>query len=163
MGIAADVARGTIAGAAGTVALNALTYLDMASRGRPASSVPARTAEELADEAGVDLAPSGDGDAVENRSEGLGALLGYVSGLGVGALYGAVAPRLGPVSVPVAAGALTVAAMAGANLPATATGVTDPREWSAKAWAADIVPHLGYGLVTAAVYDAVSRRRRIAA
>jgi len=38
-------ARGAVAGAAGTTALNAVGYADMALRGRPASSVPARVAE----------------------------------------------------------------------------------------------------------------------
>jgi len=40
--------RGAVAGAAGTTALNAVGYADMAMRGRPASSVPARVAEQLA-------------------------------------------------------------------------------------------------------------------
>ena len=35
--------RGAAAGAAGTTALNVVTYLDMAVRGRPASSTPERT------------------------------------------------------------------------------------------------------------------------
>lgn len=148
------IARGLIAGAAGTVTLNVLTYLDMAVRGRPASSVPKRTVQELADSADAELAPEGDEDARDHRSEGLGALLGFASGLGFAALYGAVAGSR-RVPVPVGAVALTVAATAAANVPAVATGVTDPREWSGQAWAADVVPHLAYGLVTAAVFDAI--------
>ncbi len=31
-----------------------------------------------------------------------------------------------------------------------ALGISDPRTWSAQDWAADVVPHLAYGLVTAA-------------
>jgi hypothetical protein len=34
------LARGLLAGAAGTLALNVTTYLDMAVRGRPASQAP---------------------------------------------------------------------------------------------------------------------------
>ena len=34
---------GAVAGAMGTAALNAVTYLDMAVRGRPSSQVPAHT------------------------------------------------------------------------------------------------------------------------
>lgn len=157
MSLARDLVHGLIAGSVGTIALNFLTYLDMALRARPASPVPAQTIQKLADRADVDLAPDEDEDTEQNRSQGLGALLGYVSGLGFGALYGVVAPRLGPMPVPVSAAALTLATMAGSNLPATALGVTDPREWSAKDWAADIPPHLLYGFVTAAVYDTIRR------
>ncbi|MFN2557543.1 MAG: hypothetical protein ABR592_11890 [Nitriliruptorales bacterium] len=157
MSLARDLVHGLIAGATGTVALNLMTYLDMALRARPASPVPAQTAKELADAADVDLAPDNDEETEQNRSQGLGALLGYVSGLGFGALYGLVAPRVGATSVPVAAGALTLATMAGSNVPATAAGITHPREWSAKDWIADIVPHLLYGIVTAAVFDTINR------
>ncbi len=153
MSIGRDLVRGLIAGAAGTVALNVTTNLDMALRARPASSVPAQTAKELARAADVHLAPDGEKETEQNRSQGLGALLGYVSGLGFGGLYGLVAPRLGGTPIPLAAGALTLATMAGSNVPATVVGVTDPRQWSAKDWIADIVPHLLYGLVTAAVFD----------
>ncbi len=154
MGIGRDLSRGLIAGAAGTVGLNVVTYLDMAVRARPASSVPAQTAEEIAEAAGADLAPQDNDQTEQNRSQGLGALLGYISGLGFGGLYGALAPRLGPVPVPVGAAALTLATMAGTSVPAAATGVTDPRKWSAQEWVVDIVPHLVYGFVTAITYEA---------
>jgi len=36
-------ARGLLAGAAGTTALTAVTYLDLALRGRPASTLPEET------------------------------------------------------------------------------------------------------------------------
>src|SRR5438067_2422237 len=39
---------GTLAGAAGTVALNIVTYADIALRGRPASEAPAKVAEMVA-------------------------------------------------------------------------------------------------------------------
>lgn len=157
MNVARDLVNGLIAGATGTVALNLTTYLDMALRARSASPMPAQTAGELADAADVDLAPDNEEETEQNRTQGLGALLGYVSGLGFGALYGVLAPRLDGRSIPLAAGALTLAAMAGSNVPAAAVGVTDPKEWSAKDWVADIVPHLVYGIVTAAVYDSISR------
>ncbi len=157
MTLARDLAHGLIAGATGTVALNVATYLDMALRARPASPVPTQTAKELADAADVDLAPDNEEETEQNRSQGLGALLGYVSGLGFGGMYGLLAPRLGGASVPIGAGALTLATMAGSNVPATVGGVTDPREWSAKDWVADIIPHLLYGIVTAAVFNTISR------
>lgn len=146
--------RGLIAGAAGTVALNGLTYLDMVARGRSASSMPAQTVEQAADAADMDLAAD-DEESAQNRSQGLGALLGYVTGLTFGGLYGVVAGRARP-SVPAGALGLTVAAMAGANGPSVMMGVTDPRAWGTQGWLADIVPHLAYGFVTAAVFDAIT-------
>jgi hypothetical protein len=43
--------------------------------------------------------------------------------------------------------------MIGSNGPMTALGVTDPRTWPASFWLADVVPHLGYGVVTAVVLE----------
>lgn len=151
-----SIARGLIAGAAGTVALNVLTYLDMAARGRPSSSVPAQTVKQAADAAGTGLAA--DEETAENRSQGLGALLGYASGLGFGLVYGAVRSRSEPSVVADGLG-LTLAAMVGANGPSVALGVTDPREWGTQAWVMDLLPHLAYGFVTAGVYDAIGGLR----
>ena len=53
------VLKGAAAGAAGSTALNAVTYLDMAVRGRGASDTPQQTVDTLADEA--DLAVPGEG------------------------------------------------------------------------------------------------------
>lgn len=155
MHIARNLTYGLVAGAAGTVALNITTYLDMAVRARPASSVPAQTVRTAAQRADIDLAPGDDERTIDNRSEGIGALMGYASGLGFGALYGVLAPTLGHPPVPVGAAALTAAAMAGANSPSVALDVTDPREWDAEAWVGDIVPHVIYGLVTAAVHELI--------
>lgn len=157
MSIGRDLVDGLIAGAAGTVALNGLSYFDMVVRARPASPVPAQTVRKLAAAVHVDLASDEEEETEQNRSQGLGALLGHVFGPVFGALYGVVAPRRGPMPVPVIAATLTLAKMASAYVPATAVGVTDPREWSAKEWATDVVPNLLYGLVTAAVYSAISR------
>jgi xanthosine utilization system XapX-like protein len=146
-----ELLTGIAAGAVGTVALNVVTYLDMTVRGRPASSIPAQAAGKLADQAGLHL---GEGAAAQNRKEGLGALLGYLTGLGVGLVYGGVRSRLPGVPLPVAAVGLGMAAMAGSDVPIAAMGLTDPREWNAASWASDIVPHLAYGLGTAAAYEA---------
>ncbi|WP_316248185.1 hypothetical protein [Streptomyces sp. TRM49041] len=48
---------------------------------------------------------------------------------------------------------LGAAAMAAGDLPATALGVTDPAEWSGAGRLSDIVPHLVYGMTTAAVFE----------
>lgn len=150
--------RGLVAGAAGTLALNAVTYLDMAVRGRPASSVPADAAQRLAEGLGVDL--GGDAETVAARREGLGALLGFASGLGLGAGYGVFVRRSGRIPIAVGTAGLTVVAMVGANGPATMADLTDPREWGIEGWLEDIAPHVLYGLVTATVHDSISRPAR---
>lgn len=147
------IPSGLAAGALGTVALNVVTYLDMAARGRPSSEVPAQVAETLAGKAGVEI---GDEETARNRSSGVGALLGYVTGLGIGAAYGLVRPHIRGLPLPLAAVGIGAAAMAGSDVPATALGLTDPSEWPASSWASDIVPHLIYGLVTALAYDALA-------
>ena len=75
-----------MAGAAGTTALNAVAYLDMAWRGRPPSSIPQQSVEELAKRAGREI--PGTGEERENRLEGLGALAGIATGVAVGAAAG---------------------------------------------------------------------------
>lgn len=147
-----SVLRGAAAGAAGTTALNAATYLDMAVRGRPTSSTPEDTVAELAHRAGADI--PGSGEERDNRLQGLGPLAGIVTGVGTGVVLGLVR-RLG-WRPPVAVSALLAAglAMAGANGPMAALGISDPREWDAEAWLADVVPHLVYGVVTAATLQA---------
>ncbi|HEV7898050.1 MAG TPA: hypothetical protein VGP31_09435 [Planosporangium sp.] len=141
-----SLSRGLIAGAAGTVALDVATYLDMALRGRPPSTTPQRTVRRLAETLGVDL---GEGERADNRSAGIGALFGYAVGLGVAVAYVLAARR--PRPLPQAAGALMTMAMLGSNLPMTVLGITDPRRWSAADWTADVLPHLAYGTVAAAV------------
>lgn len=144
-----ELTAGLAAGAVGTVALNAATYLDMAFRGRPSSSMPADAAEKLGDTAGADF---GDEDTAPNRKEGIGALLGILTGLGVGAVHGLVRSRF-DVPAPVAAVGLGLGAMAGSDLPMFGLGLTDPREWDAASWASDVVPHLAYGVAAAAAYE----------
>src|SRR5438270_11253081 len=100
-----SIMLGAAAGAVGTVALDVSTYLDMAIRGRPSSQVPAQTVERLAVSVGVPLAPGGPSASLEeqqqheqqleNRASGLGALMGYTVGIGIGAVYGALRPALG--------------------------------------------------------------------
>ena len=152
-----EIGVGIAAGAAGTVALDAASYADMAIRGRPASGMPAQVAGELAERLGLELTPQGtDEETVQNRKSALGALLGYADGLGTGAAYGLLRAALGGrLSRKLSVLLLTLAAMAGSDGPAAALGITDPREWPLESWVSDIVPHLAYGLTAAAAYDAL--------
>ncbi|MBO3744823.1 hypothetical protein J5X84_01995 [Streptosporangiaceae bacterium NEAU-GS5] len=147
-GTLGKIGAGLIAGAAGVTALNVMTYLDMAVRGRPPSSLPEDTAGELARRTGVDL-----GEKAEARREGIGPLLGIAAGLGCGAVYGlfrAVVPRC---PVPLAAAGVGLAALVTADAPMAALGVTDVRTWGPRGWLADLIPHVGYGLATAITYE----------
>ncbi|MBA2553334.1 MAG: hypothetical protein H0V10_06520 [Geodermatophilaceae bacterium] len=146
-----SILSGAAAGAAGTTALNAVTYLDMAVRARPTSSTPEDTVEKLADRAHVQI--PGAGEDRDNRLAGLGPLAGIATGVGVGTLLG-LARGLGWRPSP-AMGAVvaTVLVLIGANGPMTALGLTDPREWDLDAWLTDVVPHVVYGAVTAATLD----------
>jgi hypothetical protein len=148
--------RGAAAGAAATTALNAVTYLDMAVRGRGTSSTPERTVETVADKAHVSV--PGDDETRQNRVQGLGPLVGTVAGVGVGVVVGLVRAA-GFRSQPVVGSLLvTLGVMVSANGPMTALGVTDPRTWSSTDWISDVVPHVVYGAVVEATMDAFDRR-----
>ncbi len=149
--MARGIGLGLVAGAVGTIALDVATYVDMVARARPSSETPSKMAGVLADKAGVDLS-GGDGkDAAQNRQQGIGALLGYVTGV----VYGALDRGERRWPAPLAGVALGLAAMAASDLPIAQTGVSDPKEWSASDWLSDLVPHLIYGFITAAVYAAL--------
>lgn len=156
---AASVLRGGLvglaAGAAGTTALNTVTYLDMTFRARPSSSTPQDTADALAETMGVHI--PGDDKTRANRLAGLGPLLGIAAGAGVGAVFG-VARALG-FRPPLLVGALLAGAgaMAATDLPMAALGVSDPRTWAAQDWLSDAVPHAVYGLVVCAVLEATDQ------
>lgn len=140
---------GAAAGAAGTATLNVITYLDMAFRGRPASTTPERTVEAMAKL--VHLTVPGTGDVLANRLSGLGALTGYTAGIGIGIILG-LAYALGwRPGLLVATLAATLFALIGTNGPMVVLGVTDPRTWGAVGWISDLIPHFGYGVVTALV------------
>ena len=147
--------RGAAAGAAGSTALNAVTYLDMAVRGRGTSSTPEDTVEKLAETAHLSI--PGDGDTRRNRLQGLGPLMGLVAGIGVGVLGGLARASGHRSSTPVGATLTTLGVLVAANGPMTVLGVTDPRTWSASDWVSDLVPHLAYGVVVATTMDAFDR------
>ena len=140
---------GAAAGAAGTTTLNVITYLDMAVRGRPASTTPERTVAALAKL--VHLTVPGSGDVLAARLSGLGALTGYTAGIGIGVILG-LAYGLGwRPSLAAATLAATAFALIGTNGPMIVLGVTDPRTWGLVGWISDLIPHFGYGVVTALI------------
>lgn len=143
-----SILKGAAAGAAGTTALNATTYADMTVRARPTSSTPQDTVERLAEV--THLTIPGKGEDQDNRIAGLGPLSGIATGVGVGALLGLTRALGWRPPLGVSAAAATLLALAAANGPMTALGITDPRTWPLESWIADVVPHLAYGVVTAA-------------
>lgn len=147
---------GAIAGAAGTMALDVTTYGDMLLRGRPSSNVPATVAATMAGKVGIDLGAGATEEQAESKKSALGALLGYGTGIGIGTLYGLLRPRLGGLPLPVAGTVLGLAAMAASDVPIAVSGASDPRTWGLSGWLSDLIPHLVYGLVTAATVDAIA-------
>ncbi|MFD1320563.1 hypothetical protein [Micromonospora sonneratiae] len=151
---------GAIAGAVGSTALNGVTYLDMALRGRPASSTPERSAGRIAQAVHLSLGPE---DRAANRRSGLGPLLGYVIGVGVAAAASAALGNRRGLPLPVSAGLLGAGLMLVSDGSMTAMRVTDPRTWSRSDWISDIIPHLTYGLAAAATWHRlgqITRSRR---
>jgi hypothetical protein len=150
------ILTGAAAGAAGTAALNAVTYLDMTLRGRGTSSTPEQTVEAIEDRLPVSV--PGDGETRENRVSGLGSLSGIVTGIGIGTVFGLL--RRAGLRPPTPVGAVLVglAAMASTDLSMASLKVSDPRTWSAADWLSDLVPHLVYGAVTYATLEALDRR-----
>ncbi|NJQ00381.1 hypothetical protein [Streptomyces zingiberis] len=149
--------RGALAGAAGTTALNAASYGDMAYRARPASTVPGKAVDDLARKSGHPV--PGDGEERDHRLTGLGALMGIAVGVGTGAVLGAAREAGVRLPLPLGGALAGLLAMAATDLPLAGLGVTtDPRSWSTTDWLSDLAPHLAYGLVTAAALRATDPR-----
>lgn len=149
--------RVLVAGAAGTLALEAASWLDVALRGRPPSDVPSRLVGKLAARTGIDaIAEQRDDERAQHRRSGASALLGYVTGIGAAAAAALLWSTRRSLPVPVVGLAAGAIAMTTSDAGATALGVTDPRSWSASGWLADALPHLAFGLTTAAVLDATA-------
>ena len=143
------------AGAVGTIALDAMSYLDMLVRGRPASTVPAKVATRITDAVGIGL---GEESRKDSRGNAIGGLLGNLTGVSVALCYGLTRRFTArPPTLPTGL-AVGAVAMVTSDVPATLTGATRPSQWGWVGWLADIAPHAVYGLVTVAVHDALSGR-----
>ncbi|MEV6253137.1 hypothetical protein AB0L97_07745 [Nocardia sp. NPDC051911] len=159
-----SILRGAAAGAAGTTALNAVTFLDMIARARPPSRTPEQSVERMTDRLGVQV--PGDEEQRRSRISGAGALLGTGTGVSVGCAYGFARSMKWQPSILAASTVNTATAMSVTALSLLNLGVSDPRRWTRSDWLSDLVPHLAYGLVTSLTYAAMadsrstSRRRR---
>lgn len=152
--------RALVAGAAGTLALEITTYLDVAIRGRAPSDVPERVVGRLASKAGVDaLAETRDDETAQHRRVGVSAVVGYMTGLATAAGATLAWSERRRMPLPVIAVATGAAAMALSDAGATALGVTDPKSWGASGWLADAIPHAVFGFTTAIVLAAISPPR----
>lgn len=152
------IVAGAIAGAAGTLALDVASYADMGLRGRGSSEMPGEVIRLLAQRAGIaSLAapPERTGEATKNRRTAFGALSGYAVGLSIGVVYGCARAAGAALPVELAGVVLGALAMAASDVPAVKLGATDLAAWNGAAWLSDAVPHLAYGIVTAAVAEAI--------
>ncbi|MFD7065216.1 hypothetical protein [Streptomyces sp. NPDC059906] len=147
---------GCAAGAAGTTALNAVGYADMAVRRRAASSAPSAVVDRLTTRLGH---PVPEMTGRENRLSALAALAGIATGTSVGVAV-SLLHGVG-VRAPLWLGAAITgaSAMACADIPMARLGVSDPGTWSTGEWASDVVPHLVYGLVVYGVVTASQKQR----
>ncbi|MGY1839728.1 MULTISPECIES: hypothetical protein [unclassified Modestobacter] len=149
--------RGLLAGAAGTTALNAVTWLDMAVRGRPASTLPEETADALARAAGRPIRGSRQERA--SRRTALGAMSGITNGVALGVVSSVVRSAGVRLSFPVGAVVKGAASSAATNLPVAALGVSDPTTWTRQDWFGDALPHLAYGATVQAVVSGLPTPR----
>ncbi|WP_308292432.1 hypothetical protein [Streptantibioticus ferralitis] len=99
----------------------------------------------------------GAGEDHGNRVAGLAPLTGIAAGVGIGALLGVLRAAGWRPGTAIGCVTATVGALLGTNGPMMALGITDPRTWSAKDWAADVVPHLAYGGLTIGVLHGLDR------
>ncbi|WP_433559967.1 hypothetical protein ACQPWY_18335 [Pseudonocardia xinjiangensis] len=134
------LARGAVAGAAGTTARGTTTYLGGAVRGRAAGPETLRNPWERT-----------------GRLSAPGPLAATATGVAIGSAAGVL--RAAGLRLPTVIGGplLGLAAMAAAGGPLTAWRISGPRTWSTTDWVADVVPHLVYGVATHATLVAVSR------
>jgi uncharacterized membrane protein len=155
MTLTSTVRRGLIAGAAGTTFLNAITYTDMAVRGRDSSDTPERAVEALTEVIGAEI--PGRGKERDNRLTAIGALLGTATGLAAG-VAGAGVRALGVrLPFPFDAALVGGAAMAATDGSLAVLGVSDPRNWTTSDWVSDTLPHLGFGVATVATLRSLEK------
>ncbi|GAA1899782.1 hypothetical protein [Lapillicoccus jejuensis] len=143
--------RGVVAGAVGTLVLDAATYGDMALTGRAASSVPADAARALVGRLDLPLPQGG------SRPEAYGALLGLATGVTTGVAAAVVRAAGVRLPAPVSAVLVGAGAMAASDLGAARLGVSDPATWSTRDWVGDAVPHALFGVAVVSTLRRLDR------
>lgn len=140
-----SLARGMVAGAAGTIAMTLTEFLEMTVSGREASTVPGQV--------GASLLPGKD-PASSTDVQRLNSPVHWVHGITMGALRGVLdeAGIRGP-----AASAVHFALLWGGDAALySALGVADvPWRWEADELTADLMHKGVHAAVTGAVYDAL--------
>ncbi|MFE2477885.1 hypothetical protein [Streptomyces sp. NPDC059389] len=145
------ILHGAVAGLAGTTALNMAGYVDVVLRGRPISDTPEITVRTLA--ARLRIRIPGDDRIRENRVAGLGPLIGYAVGTGMGvALSLSQAAGWLPTKTSRYAAA-SLFALTVTNMPIFLLGISDPRTWTASDWVSDIIPHGLFAVVAVQVIE----------
>ncbi|MEU7841514.1 hypothetical protein AB0B39_11110 [Micromonospora sp. NPDC049114] len=146
---------GLVAGAAGTLARELCSNLDVGLRARPMSGTHERAVQRMADMTRMDL---GSAERAANRRAGFGPVFGFVNGVLAVSLFAAL-PGRRRLPLHVAAGVIGVGGMVVADGSMTALGVTDPRRWGAEGWFEDALPYVAYGLAAAATLRRLDRSR----
>ncbi|MFF0369901.1 MULTISPECIES: hypothetical protein [unclassified Micromonospora] len=149
----ASLTNGIVAGAAGTLARELFSNLDVGVRARPMSDTHERAVQRMVDLAHVNLGPA---DRAAKRRAGFGPVFGFVNGVLAVSLFAALTGRRRP-PLPVAAGVIGIGGMLVADGSMAALGVTDPRRWGAEGWLEDALPYVAYGLVAAATLKRLDR------
>jgi len=147
------IGRSLLAGAAGIVVLDGVTYFDELVRARPPSELPMTVVQKLAQNLGISALASDEGDAPKNRRSGAGPLTGYAVGLGAAVVHGMIRPATRWLPWPIAGILLGGATLVASEGTATALGATDWRTWTPAEWLSDIIPRTLYGLTVAYVCD----------
>ncbi|MDQ2909338.1 MAG: hypothetical protein M3R44_08330 [Candidatus Eremiobacteraeota bacterium] len=145
--------RGVLAGAAGIVVLDGVSYLDELIRARPSSELPSQVVQKLAAIVGLSALASEEGDAPKNRRSGAGPLMGYGVGLGSAVVHATIRPATRWLPWPLAGILLGGATLVVSEGLATRLGATDWGTWTPAQWLSDIIPRTFYGLTVAYVYE----------
>ncbi len=147
------IARSLLAGAAGILALDGYTYVDMLVRGRPPSELPSTVVQKLAEKIHFTPLASQEGEAPKNRRSGAGPLMGYGVGLGAAVVHGMLRPNMRWLPRPLAGILLGGATLVASEGTATALGATDWGTWTPGEWLSDIIPRTIYGLTVVYACD----------
>lgn len=140
--LATNVARGALAGVAGSVVMTAFQkFIEMPITGREDSYGPAKLTQKL-----LPVHPSGDAELKR---------LNYVTHTALGAMWGAaygVAAHQG-LHGPRAAAATFAAIYSQDVIMITALGLGKPWQWSRQDWTIDVVDKVVHIAATGAIFD----------